>query len=678
MSEKPLLGLCMIVKDETKTIAATLASWKPYIDYWTVYDTWSTDGTPDLVQAGLEGIPGNLERGDFVDFSTARNRALDLHGDRTVFTVMPNGDALTNGKALVSFLEAHRESPQKAYNLRIEPGPYNLPLVLRAGCGWRYKWRTHEIPLGTDLGETIPGVTIVRDRSSRTTEQWRARWERDKKLLLEDVHANPTDARCWFYLAQTYECLGEYAAADGAYLRRATLAGHFDETYEALYRRAKMLVKQDKTWSEIEHAYLKAHAYDPRRAEPLVALAQHWHDQGTHALAYLYARRAAELPMPVTDMPGLEEDVYRTRATDLTAINAYYLRHLEPQAEVVGKQSADRTIAALPHDQRARHNAIFYAKSAKEVFGAKHKVIELPEGVVADGFNHAAPSVHFDGETWRALVRTVNYKIVKGDFVTPTGEYHTNNVWVVFDDHWNVTYAAPVIDNALMPRTAFPVHGFEDCRLIRWQDQWWASATCRDLTDHGRCEIVLLELGAVERSPEIVRVHRMIGPWSIEHQKNWMPIVTGKRLAFVYSVENGSRVVVDRGGDEAGGIRLGFESCGVARDFTPADLNSGRLRGGGQGVAVPGGGWLFCLHDVTVWPTYQSRTYLHRFVHTDDNLVMKSQSDLFFFEKLGIEFCGGLAIDNNRRLVASFHVNDEVSMIGVMDLDAVMAKLRPV
>ena len=49
--EPPLLGLVMIIKNENATIETTLESVKHDIDYWTIVDTGSTDGT----QAGFSG-----------------------------------------------------------------------------------------------------------------------------------------------------------------------------------------------------------------------------------------------------------------------------------------------------------------------------------------------------------------------------------------------------------------------------------------------------------------------------------------------------------------------------------------------------------------------------------------------------------------------------------------------
>ena len=57
-AEDAPLGLVMIVKDEAQSINVTLASARPHIDYWTMVDTGSTDGTQAMVKEAMQGVPG--------------------------------------------------------------------------------------------------------------------------------------------------------------------------------------------------------------------------------------------------------------------------------------------------------------------------------------------------------------------------------------------------------------------------------------------------------------------------------------------------------------------------------------------------------------------------------------------------------------------------------------------
>jgi len=80
----------------------------------------------------------------------------------------------------------------------------------------------------------------------------------------------------------------------------------------------------------------------------------------------------------------------------------------------------------------------------------------------------------------------------------------------------------------------FPVAGFEDCRLFFWRGRFWCSCTVRDMNPQGRCEIALLELDD-DRCVVRVEVERSVH--ADRHQKNWMPLVRGDDLYFIYSTD---------------------------------------------------------------------------------------------------------------------------------------------
>lgn len=69
----------MIIKNEVKTIGKTLESVRSAVDFVTVVDTGSTDGTQEAVTAALAGTPYQLMEHPFEDFSTMRNWALRVN-----------------------------------------------------------------------------------------------------------------------------------------------------------------------------------------------------------------------------------------------------------------------------------------------------------------------------------------------------------------------------------------------------------------------------------------------------------------------------------------------------------------------------------------------------------------------------------------------------------------------
>ncbi len=84
----PYFGVAMIVKDEVETIAATLASVRGAVDFVTVVDTGSTDGTQQAAAAALAGTPHQLLEHPFEDFSTTRNWALRVRAPQVISRVL--------------------------------------------------------------------------------------------------------------------------------------------------------------------------------------------------------------------------------------------------------------------------------------------------------------------------------------------------------------------------------------------------------------------------------------------------------------------------------------------------------------------------------------------------------------------------------------------------------------
>jgi tetratricopeptide (TPR) repeat protein len=353
----------MIVKDEAATLERTLASAKPFVDRWIVLDTGSTDGTQDLVRRVLDGVPGAVFEEPFVDFSTSRNRALDLAGDETEFVMwLDADDQLVGGPALRAFLEAERDKEgqdREAYYLRVEMGiRFDSPRVARTRAGWRFRGVVHEVLTHPDRqppAHRVPDVTVRHTPGAASEERSRRRWQRDAGLLEAAVARDAADSRAAFYLAQTYLWLGRYDDAEAAYQRRIALGGWAEEVYESKVGLARVAVGRGAPWPEVQARWLDAHAFAPHRAEPLYAIALHYDGLREHALTFLFARRGAELPLPVKDVLFVDEEVYRWKLADLVGSSAYWLGEFQ-----VGEAAARKASEASPSDARLAKNLGFY------------------------------------------------------------------------------------------------------------------------------------------------------------------------------------------------------------------------------------------------------------------------------------------------------------------------------
>ena len=153
--------------------------------------------------------------------------------------------------------------------------------------------------------------------------------KRDRDFLLSEVERNPTDAKSVFDLAQSYFDSGEFANARKWYAQRAQMGGSAEEVYYSLYRVAATMANLGEPWPDIQDALLRAWAFRPTRAEPLYQIAVHYRAEQQYQLGYLYAERAAQIPLPEADV-SVDRDIYTWCAIDEQAVCASWIgKHAE-------------------------------------------------------------------------------------------------------------------------------------------------------------------------------------------------------------------------------------------------------------------------------------------------------------------------------------------------------------
>lgn len=356
MADAPLLALALLMKDEARSAAAVVASARPACDAVALLDTGSTDDTPDLVRAAAGDLPVVAATEPFVDFAASRNRSLDLAAATgATFALWLSGDeTLTDPAALRSFCAQVRDEGgpgHDAYNVPVEYAGlrFDSARLVRLGAGWRFVGVVHEVlcaPGEPPPSRRVPGCAVV--HAGADPERKRRRLYKDLELLREALRASPSDARTQFYLAQTLEDLGMHAQAHEAYARRVGLGGWVEERYEAAYRAARTAHVLGRPWPDVQQLYLAAHAVDPRRAEPLHAVAQRWANAGEPALAWLFASRGAALPFPRDCTMFVQADVYRWRLAELAADAAAALGEFVDAAAWRARAAAGRPAPTRP------------------------------------------------------------------------------------------------------------------------------------------------------------------------------------------------------------------------------------------------------------------------------------------------------------------------------------------
>lgn len=659
---KPALCLNMIVKNESAILDRCLRSALPVIDYFVICDTGSTDRTVEVIEqfSSQTGVRGEIHRQPFVDFEASRNKALETCRQASAtfdYILLLDAD-----------MELHVEDEafaerlaEPAYMIRQTNSIsyYNTRLV-RRDCSARYVGFTHEYLATTPAAKRFEGLWSYDHACGASRAN---KFERDIALLRKALRRDPRDQRSLFYLAQSYLDLGRPEEAIDWYQKRIAAGGWEEETWYAMYRLAECHARLGNE-ARFRETCVRAHQFRPTRSEPLHRLASYYRARGDYREAMTWCEAAAQIRYPVADTLFIQDYVYHAGIKEEMSIAGYYCE--DPRHKAKGYEACLSLSTSRLAGEAARANALkngyFYLKSAAELFGAfEAKELVVPGGTPWPGTN---PSIWIDERGRHCVLRSVNYVICDGRYhsLDTDGVIRTQNYFLALDDNWAVRQCRPMNDlTDSAGRHAFPVHGFEDCRLFFWRGRFWCTCTVRDRDPSGICRIALLSL---DDQQGVTAVHVIPGPQPQRHEKNWAPLIANDDLYFIYS--NDPTVVLRYDFERGTASSVADNAPGPCLEF---------FRGGSQAVRI-GDGWLYLTHEAQP-VNEQIRSYQHRFVVMSDDFRVRGFSEPFYFVSKGIEFCAGLGYDPGAgKFVASFGVNDCGAYVGLLDEGAVFAHIR--
>ncbi len=631
------VSLCMIVKNEAEVIERCIASVRHLIDHWVICDTGSTDGTPDVIARALAGIPGELHHHEWRDFGHNRSELMRVARGTADYLLLLDADQTLSELGTLPPLTVD------AYRLRHAGAmEYDVSRLVRGDLPWRFEGRTHEY-LTCELPTTqaaLPEWQVVHygDGGSRATK-----FERDRDLLELTLAERPDDVRTVFYLAQTYEALGDRTRARQLFERRSTMGGFEEEAWYAQMRGAVLLGDSDP--ADALGRLLACWERRPTRVEPLHEAAALCERQGWWQVAHAVSAAGLGIARP-DDILFVERWLYDggLHADHERACTALGLASPGRGAAPIGTTPDRATLESL-------------------VPGARFAQVSLQPAPPWPQFN---PSIAVDGDGWAMIVRTANYRLVDGRYHTldddgaPTDRrvVRTRNYFVRLDAGFSATDVREVRDES--GRTVHPtgIEGLEDCRLFRWCDSWWLIGTVRDSTAVGTARVALGRLD-LERGDAVIReLAELPSPDPSLHEKNWAPFVEGDALHLLYRWH--PRRVLSWDGTS---LAVASERAGDAEQLD--------WRGSSQGARAAGG-WLFVVHEVSA--SNAGRRYLHRFAHVGDGGGVR-WSSAFTFTGTPVEFAAGLAV-NGDTVVVSFGVNDATAALAVLPLVEVLACLE--
>lgn len=366
-----LIKLNMIVKNESARIRQTLESVLPFIDSWCIVDTGSTDNTVEIIKSCLGHIPGHLIRHsivtyldtEIIDYAATRNMALDFASNDSTFILLLNGDdILENGNALKTFCKLQQKNKLcDGHYIQIlgsTRGSYDSLRLIRSEANLRYTFPTHEYIFNAKkIGERIPCVGI--SSFSEPYEKSYDRWERDTKILMRYLQEDKKNCRAVFYLAQSYECLGNNDLAFEYYEKRSEMGGWPEEVYEAKKRMAQCANRLSRfTWEEIKEMYLDAFNFRPQRLESIYEIALHYYKIKSFTLCFLYALIGLECKIPEQDILFVDREVYEWKLADLIACSAWYINKKE-----IGLRAAKKAFETCSNVKRLEENYLLYCNN---------------------------------------------------------------------------------------------------------------------------------------------------------------------------------------------------------------------------------------------------------------------------------------------------------------------------
>jgi FkbM family methyltransferase len=410
-------------------------------------------------------------------------------------------------------------------------------------------------------------------------------------------------------------------------------------------------------------AALKAFEMRPSRVEPLADLARHYRERGMNEVALMFAKRGLEIP-PSDDMLFVETFGHE-ELRNTYAISGFYAknpRDREKAAALCDDLALDRSVSCEIRDL-ARNNLYWHLKSIADLapsWQARRLKFAPP-----DGYFQMTPSITRHGTRLMVAERTVNYWLTDDDkrYNTPNdAPIHTRTFLLELNPE---TLEESVHGEILLP-TDFPapvfegVQGFEDARLFSWRGDLWTSSTVRDQNRDGYAEQWLALLCDLR----MCGARAMRPPGERRHEKNWIPLVDGNDLRFVYLCD--PTRIVDHDG------------CTI-KETTP-EIAADNFRGNTQAIPFAGG-WLAVIH----WTVWQGQwpKYRHRFVWFDADYKLQKTSPGFAFpysatdEFLrGYQYAMGLCWHpDERRLVISYQVDERESWIATVEADDIRSLL---
>lgn len=366
------LTLSMIVKDEAPNIERCLASCAPFIDYYVICDTGSTDNTKEIIKNFFDakGIPGEILDHEWSDFGTNRSKALEACLEKTKWAMMIDADDFITGTIPVDKFDDSLDG----YVVQIKRGEFSwmrAQIFNLAKKKWWYEEPLHEYamceqPMNVQKLEGDYAWEVRTEGCrSRSVANDIEKYTKDYHTLKAYLEKDPNQPRKQFYAAQSAFDARMFDVAEQEYLARTKLGAWHEEVFFSWMRIGMCREFMGRPVQEIIDAFMLAYEIAPNRLEPLYHASCIYRKYNRPRDAFLVASWGLNIPMPEHDILFVDRANYLWGIYDEIATTAHYVGR--PQ---MGMACCEKLLKEphLPqeHRERVQNNYNFYTKGMQQ------------------------------------------------------------------------------------------------------------------------------------------------------------------------------------------------------------------------------------------------------------------------------------------------------------------------
>ena len=660
MSQHKLILLTM-VKNESRIIERLMESVRGKVDAIVICDTGSTD---DTVKKGLTWLKANDVSGTvftypFKNFGVSRTQSFvqcqewvaKVGWDPvTTWALLLDGDMMLSDPINREGLAAL--GPEQAgVSLKQSAGSlvYSNMRVIRCSEPWVCKGATHEAwTCPPNKHTTLFDSPVLIDHGDGGCKS--DKYERDVRLLKEDLAEMPNDARTHFYLGQTYLCMHDWPNAIATLKRRIEIGGWDEEVYIARLYLGECYENSGDIPNAL-HTYMTAWQARKHRTEAAMRLVSFYRKQpASQMLASMIFEKMFAIQFgedlrtgQIVGKPAQNYDVLFVNKRDLDY-------HMWEELGIIGFYAELSRQTWLQIDQLDLKTRLHWHDFNK-LFGNLHWYdwclkprrqtrfqVPLerlpwsgePYGACWQPFN---PSIRVNSDKTGYLVnlRCSNYYTAEAKhylYRAYNGQVLTRNCLMNIprEAGWNNPSSLEEITiDSKFPQRDHYIRGIEDCRLIQGTDTMEFLGTSQSYSNNGTNKIFHVWRDEKETTWSLHQMPLPAGVNPTDTQKNWLGFQHQGKLHYIY---NFSPFKVC---DASGNVVVDVPMNG------PLSLREYR---GSAGPVPWGDGYLCVMHKVYIGD--EGRRYYHRFMTLDKDLRPSRLSCFVRFTKERVEYWSGM------------------------------------